>query len=116
MKEIKAYVRRSKMNEVIKGLKDVGVKVMSVIPVERIGSFENPQASELDLDRSTDHSVVAKIELVCRKDDVEKLVKIIKEVAHTGVKGDGAIFISSIEHTIKIKTGKEGEITLDSHS
>ncbi len=115
MKEIKAYVRRSKMNEVVDKLKDVGVKVMSIIPVERIGTFENPQASELDLERVSDHSMVSKLEIVCRKEDVELIVDTIKQHAKTGVKGDGAIFISQVEHTIKIRTGKEGVITLDSH-
>ena len=116
MKEIKAYVRKSKMNEVIEELKAIGVKVVSVIPVERVGSFENPLASGLDLKRSTDHYMVSKLEIVSRKEDTNKIVEIIKKIAHTGAKGDGAIFISHVEHTIKIRTGKEGVITLDSHS
>ncbi len=116
MKEIKAYIRKSKMTEVLEGLKSIGVKVMSVIPVERIGLFENPQASGLDLKRTTDHFMVSKLEIVCRKEDINMIVDIIKKTAHTGAKGDGAIFISHVEHTIKIRTGKEGVITLDTHS
>jgi len=113
MKEIKAYIRRSKMNEVVEGLKSVGVKVMSIISVERIGAFVYPQASRLSLDRVTDHSMVYKLEIVCRKNDSDRIIEAIKKLAHTGAKGDGAIFVSNVEHTIKIRSGEEGVITLD---
>ncbi len=114
MKEIKAFIRRSKKDEVVEGLRAIGVKVVSIIPVERIGTFLNPEASELDLNRVTDHSTVIKLEIVCRKEDTDLIVGTLQKLAHTGAQGDGVIFISSIEHTIKIRTGEEGEITLDS--
>ncbi len=116
MNEIKAYLRKSKMNEVVQGLKDLGVKVMSIILVERIGSYMHTQASELDLHRQTDISTVIKLELVCRKKDTDLIVNALKKLAHTGEQGDGAIFISPVERAIKIRSGEEGEITLDSHN
>ena len=102
-------------NEVVEGLKAVGVKVMSIIPVERIGAFVDPLASGLALDRTRYHSTVFKLEIVCRKEDTNLIVEVLRNIAHTGAQGDGAIFISSVERTIKIRSGSEGVITLDSH-
>lgn len=114
MKEIKAYIRRSKMDDVVHGLKSIGVKAMSVIPVEGIGALADPEASELSLNYVTSYSLVYKLEIVCRAVDAPHIVDKLRELAHTGTKGDGVIFISDIERTIKIRSGEEGEFTLDS--
>ena len=114
MKEIKAYVRRSKMDDVVHGLKAIGVKAMSVIPVEGIGALADPEASELSLSYITNYSMVYKLEIVCRADDATLIVNTLRELAHTGSRGDGVIFISDIERAVKIRSGEEGEFTLDS--
>ncbi len=114
MKEIKAYVRRSKMDEVVHGLKSIGVKALSVITVEGIVALADPQASELSLNYITSYTMVYKIEIVCRKEDVARTVDAIQKLAHTGAKGDGVIFVSNIERAVKIRSGDEGEFTLDS--
>ncbi len=114
MKEIKAYVRRSKMDDIVHGLKSIGVKAMSVIPVEGIGALADPEASELSLSYVTNFSLVYKLEIVCRKRDTQHIVDTLLKLARTGAKGDGVIFISDIEIAIKIRSGDEGEFTLDS--
>ena len=114
MKEIKAYVRRSKMDEVVHGLKAIGVKAMSVIPVEGIGALADPGESELSMEYITNYSMIYKLEIVCRKGDASLIVETLRKLAHTGARGDGVIFISDIERAIKIKSGDEGEFTLDS--
>lgn len=116
MKEIKAYVRRSKMDDVVHGLKSIGVKAMSVISVEGIGALADPESSELSLNYVTNYSMVYKLEVVCREGDAPQIVEKLRELAHTGAKGDGVIFISDIERAIKIRSGDEGEFTLDSPS
>ncbi|MDX9857616.1 MAG: P-II family nitrogen regulator [candidate division Zixibacteria bacterium] len=114
MKEIKAYIRRSKMDDIVHGLKAIGVKAMSVIPVEGIGALADPEASELSLNYVTNYSMVYKLEIVCRESDAHCIVDTLLGLARTGAKGDGVIFISDIERAIKIRSGEEGEFTLDS--
>jgi len=48
---------------------------------------------------------MAKIELICNEQCVEKVIKIIIETARTGYKGDGLVAISPIEEAISIRTG-----------
>ena len=112
MKEIKAFVRRSMIDEVVHGLRSVGVKAMSVISVDGIGALADPQGSELSRSYITNYSTVYKVEIVCRKADVDLIVATIKDLACTGLAGDGVIFVSNIERAAKIRTGEEGEFTL----
>ncbi len=114
MKEIKAYVRRSKMDEVVHGLKAIGIKAMSIISVEGIGALVDPDEKELSLNYITEFSSVYKLELVCREDDTDLILDTLKKLAHTGLKGDGVILVSNVERAIKIRTSEEGEFTLDS--
>jgi nitrogen regulatory protein P-II 1 len=49
-----------------------------------------------------------KIEIVCEAELVDEIVSIIIERAHTGLRGDGRIFISNVETAIRIETkGRE---------
>ena len=114
MKEIKAYIRRSKMDDIVHGLKSIGVKAMSVIAVEGIGALADPETSELSLNYVTNYSMVYKLEIVCRESDTQRIVDTLLDLARTGAKGDGVIFISDIERAIKIRSGEEGEFMLDS--
>ena len=40
---------------------------------------------------------------------VEKIVRAIINTVHTGAKGDGKIFVSSIEESYDIATGQRGQ-------
>jgi nitrogen regulatory protein P-II 1 len=53
-----------------------------------------------------------KIELVLADDQVDELVSVIQREASTGRIGDGKIFVSPIEQSIRIRTGEAGEDSL----
>ncbi len=49
-----------------------------------------------------------KIEIVVSSEEYMRLaVKTIQETARTGKIGDGKIFVSPVEHTLRIRTGEE---------
>lgn len=61
-------------------------------------------------------SPITKIELVCKDEDVVRLVDIIKETAYTGHKGAGIIFVSDVVGAVKIRTGeKDDDALLSAH-
>jgi nitrogen regulatory protein P-II 1 len=47
-----------------------------------------------------------KIELVVSSDDLERVIDAIIKSAKTGKIGDGKIFVTPIEQTIRIRTGE----------
>lgn len=109
MKEIKAYIKPHKLPKVTRALKGIhGLTGMSVTDVRgfgrsRIGS--EPHSPTEDLVDFVPH---VKIEIVCGDELVNRLVSVIEEASHTGLRGDGNIYISEVQNAIRIQTGERG--------
>ncbi len=110
MKEIKAYIKPHKLSEVTLALHKVkGLSGMSVIDARGFGrgrAKDSPQRIVQDL---VDYLACVRIEIVCRDDLVEEIVSTIERAAHTGLKGDGKIYVSSVEEAVRISTGERGK-------
>ena len=52
------------------------------------------------------------IEIICRDDDVQKIIDIVLSVNSHGVEGDGKIFVLPVDESIRIHTGERGEDAL----
>lgn len=108
MNEIKAYIRPALGHRVIEALKAAGVTNLSSVHVKGIGLLEDPLTEEYDAEVVEKSSDMLRLEIICMATDVERFVDAIKQNAHTGKSGDGAIFVSPVERAIRIKTGGEG--------
>lgn len=108
MNEIKAYIRPALGHRVIEALKAVGVANLSAVHVKGIGLFADPLTEEYDAEVIEKSSDMLKLEIICLQTDLDRCVDAIKQNAHTGKSGDGAIFVSSVGRAIRIKTGEEG--------
>lgn len=95
MREIKAYIKPHKLSDVLMVLKaESFVKGVSVSEVRGFGKGTRNNLNDLQ-----EH---VKIETVCEDGDVDKIAALIKSKAHTGLIGDGWIFITDVKSTIKI--------------
>lgn len=112
MREVKAYVRREKVDDVVRALRDSGVSHMTVNHVRSLGSGVDPHHERVSFELGTTYTETAKLELVCPEPEVERLVSIIREHAATGEPGDGLIFVSPVDYALKIRTGAEGRAAL----
>ncbi|HIE29401.1 TPA: P-II family nitrogen regulator [Candidatus Poribacteria bacterium] len=109
MKELKAYIRISRIDEVVRALKKAGAANMNIIHVQALGGEIDPKDFKLSFELVSEYAEVVKLELVCSDADAPKFVKVIKENSHTGRPGDGIIFITRVENAVKIRTGENGE-------
>ncbi|MFQ6070302.1 MAG: P-II family nitrogen regulator [Candidatus Aminicenantales bacterium] len=110
MKEVKAYVRSRKAEEVIRALEDAGISGMTLIDVMALGNIGvDPKDYKYSIEYVKKYSKVAKLEIICRDENVHKIIEIIRQKAYTGSRGDGMIFVSPVEIGIKIRTGAIGE-------
>jgi len=114
MKEIKVYMRPLVANRVIMDLEEAGARDMTLIRVDAIKPpLDQNQKADVAFARCVIRSsVVAKLELVCLDEEVKLFVEIIRARAHTGQRGDGRIFVSSVEGAVNIRTGETGEKAL----
>ncbi len=110
MKHIIAYIKPHKLNSVTMALREIeGLSGMTILDVRGCGRGfcgDEPRPVEVDLYDFIKH---VKIEVFCVDGMVEKVVSTMLEKAHTGLKGDGKIYITGCEDAIRISTGERGE-------
>jgi nitrogen regulatory protein P-II 1 len=113
MKEVKAFIRSGKAGEVIGDLENLGVADITLIDVMGIGEhLSDPNQAKYTIDVVRKYSQLAKVEIVCRDEDVHNIVETIRKTAFTGMRGDGMIYVMPVEMTVKIRTGSVGEEAL----
>lgn len=112
MKLITAIIKPFKLEEVRSNLTDIGLQGMTVTEVKGYGR----QKGHTEIYRGAEYAVSflpkIKIEVVVAGGQVDKAVEAIVKDAKTGQIGDGKIFVSSIEHTLRIRTGESDDAAL----
>ncbi len=108
MKKIEAIIKPFKLDEVKEALVEAGIEGMTVSEVKGYGR----QQGHSELYRGNEYVIdfipKVKIEIVVSNDEYAKTaVETIKNAAATGKIGDGKIFVSDINHVVRIRTGEE---------
>lgn len=111
MREIKAYIRRDKIEDVIKAVMKAGVAGLTVTDVCGIGGAATEE-KKWSIEYCKKYSSVTKLEIVCHNKDEASIVEIIRAGAWTGHRGDGMIFTAAISGAVRIRTGDSGEAAL----
>lgn len=106
MKEIKAYIRHEKAEIVIRKLEEAGITGMTVLDANALANWADEVSFSYSIKYVQKYSSVVKIELICKKEQLDKLVNVIAKYGHTGKSGDGWIFVSDVELAVRIKTGE----------
>ena len=109
MKLITSIIKPFKLDEVREALGEIGVTGLTVTEVKGFGR----QKGHTELYRGAEYVVdflpKVKVEVVVPNDRVETVTEAIVKAARTGKIGDGKIFVSLIEHAIRIRTGEEDD-------
>ncbi len=109
MKEIKAFVHRSRIGDVVHALRDAGYANLSVIDVKGMIRAIDPRERDFSLELGEMVVTEVKLELVCADDAaVEKAVAIIRKLGATAARPSGWIYVVPVERAIPIlPPGKE---------
>jgi len=109
MKKVEAIIKPFKLDDVRQALSEIGITGMTATEVKGFGR----QKGHTELYRGAEYVIdflpKVKIELVIIESMVDQCIEAIINAARTGKIGDGKIFVSSIERTVRIRTGEEGE-------
>ena len=113
MKLLKAFVRAESVGKVVHALQGAQAPGITVSVVRGVGyDFEprllDPRVFPLAEDELVRCPEVAKVEVVCRDEDVDRLLVATVGAARTGGPGDGIVFITQVDRAVKIRTGGEG--------
>ncbi len=109
MKKVEAVIKPFKLDEVKDKLNEIGIKGITVSEVKGFGR----QKGHTELYRGAEYVVdflpKIKLEIVIADSQLDDVVNAIIKSAQTGRIGDGKIFVTSLEDTIRIRTGERGE-------
>ena len=112
MKLITAIIRPFKLDDVRDALSQAGVTGITVTEVKGYGR----QKGHTELYRGAEYVVdfVPKIKLETAVPDarVDGVIEAISDAARTDKVGDGKIFVTNLDHTVRIRTGEIGEDAL----
>lgn len=115
MKEIKAYIRRSRVNATVSALNEAGAPGITVVEVHPVGYGYEPNyfepRFEQDVLKRYRYLEIVKLEVVCRERDLNKFLDVIEKECHTGGRGDGWIFVSKVTDAIRIRDGRRGVLS-----
>ncbi|MGD8592788.1 MAG: P-II family nitrogen regulator [Gammaproteobacteria bacterium] len=106
MKKIEAIIKPFKLDDVREALSEIGITGMTAIEVKGFGR----QKGHTELYRGAEYVVdflpKVKVEIVVGDDSVDRCIEVITDAARTGKIGDGKIFVTSVERTVRIRTGE----------
>lgn len=85
---------------------------MTVTDAYGFGASRRKDLLDERIQHIRDYNDKSRIEIISRDEDAEEIAEVIRRVAHTGKAGDGKIFILSVEHAVRIRTGQTGESAL----
>jgi nitrogen regulatory protein P-II 1 len=109
MKKVEAVIKPFKLDEVKDKLNEIGIKGITVSEVKGFGR----QKGHTELYRGAEYVVdflpKIKLEIVVADNQLDEVVNAIIKSAQTGRIGDGKIFVTHLEDTIRIRTGERGE-------
>ena len=109
MKKVEAIIKPFKLDEVKDQLNEIGVRGITVSEVKGFGR----QKGHAELYRGAEYIVdflpKIKLEIIVSDGLLDDVINAVTKSAQTGRIGDGKIFVTSLEDTIRIRTGERGE-------
>jgi nitrogen regulatory protein P-II 2 len=112
MKLITAIIKPFKSDDVRQALSEVGVNGVTMTEVKGFGR----QKGHTELYRGAEYVIdflpKTKLEIAVPDSILDQAVEAICAAANTGKIGDGKIFITNLEQTIRIRTGETGDDAL----
>lgn len=112
MKLITAIIKPFKSDDVRQALAEVGVNGVTMTEVKGFGR----QKGHTELYRGAEYVIdflpKTKLEVAVPDSIAEQAIEAICSASNTGQIGDGKIFVTNLEQTIRIRTGETGDDAL----
>jgi nitrogen regulatory protein PII len=107
MKKIEAFIKAHRLDEVS----------LALHRVETLGGMTVTDARGFGRGRGPNHEVsdfnqIVRIEVFCSDELAPTVVETIEQAAHTGLRGDGKVYVTPVEEAVRISTGERGHAAL----
>jgi nitrogen regulatory protein P-II 2 len=106
MKLVMAIIKPFRLDEVREALSGLGVSGMTISEVKGYGR----QKGHTEFYRGAEYVVnfvpKLRIEVAVQDSEAERIVEAITAAARTGQIGDGKVFVTALDHAVRIRTGE----------
>ena len=109
MKLITAIIRPFKLDDVKDALSQIGVMGMTVSEVKGFGRQKGHTEVYRGAEYTIDFIPKTKIEVAVADDVADKVIDAIQSSAKGNKVGDGKIFVTTLDHVVRIRTGETGD-------
>ncbi len=110
MKMVVAFIKPNKVNEVMLALHKIeGLTGASSSEIHGFGHDRSRHVPEQEPEISLDFKLHIRLEIACHLELVDEVLSTITKAAHTGLRGDGKIYVFPLEQAVRISTGERGE-------
>lgn len=108
MKLVIAIVKPFKVSDVKDALEKAGIRRLSVSEIKGFGRQRGHSEIYKGAEYQVDFVPKARLEVAVDDEDVESVIKAIRDAANTETIGDGKIFVMEILDAVRIRTGERG--------
>ncbi|MEO1251406.1 MAG: P-II family nitrogen regulator [Pseudomonadota bacterium] len=112
MKYIIAVIKPQKLDDVRKGLVELGIEGMTVSDVKGFGRQKGHSEVYRGAEYQVEFMPKVKIEIGVEDSIAPVVVEKIRSVAKTDRIGDGKIFVLNLEEAVRVRTGETGAAAL----
>ena len=113
MNKVEAIIRPERLEAVKEALAEAGFVGLNIVNVTgrgvQKGIVHTGRGGE---EYRVDMLPKAKIELVVKDADTDRVVNVIVQASRTGAIGDGKIFVSPVADAIRVRTGERGDAAI----
>ena|ERR1700712_4706010 len=108
MKLITAIIKPFKLDEVRQAVADIGIQGVTVTEVHGYGCDPGHAEFYRGADYTVEFMPRAKIELAVDDSIAEQVMEAVCNVARTGKRSDGKVWILELEQALRVRTGETG--------
>ena len=112
MKRIEAIIRPSKVGEVCAALEKAGHPGMMITEIEGHGKQKGVEQNVRGKTYKVDLLAKARVEVIVKDGDCNKIIDAITSVTCTGKIGDGKIFIHPVDDAVRIRTSTSSDAAI----
>jgi nitrogen regulatory protein P-II 1 len=108
MKKVEAIIKPFQLDAVKLALHEIGIQGLTVTEAKGFGRQKGHTEHYRGAEYVIEFLPKVKIEVVMDEALVERAIEAIQHAAKTGKIGDGKIFVTTIDHAVRIRTGETG--------
>ena len=112
MKVVTAVIKPHKLEDVRAALETAGVQGMTVTEVQGFGRQRGHSEIYRGAEYKIDFLPKVKVEVIVDDADALNIVDDIQTAARTDRIGDGKVWVTPVEHIVRVRTGESGEEAL----